>query len=172
MTLKLTLISIAMSCALMACTNAEPPRASTSENTEIALSDVPQSVSEVVMAARSDFKMSEVVKKVRDGRVYYDVEGELPGGEEIEFDVLMTEQGPQIVEIQRDIAFEAVPQKAREITEKANKDNLEIVRVIESIQTDNSIIYEVFVADHPGDPRFEVHVQGGKAKLLAARWEH
>ena len=172
MTLKLTLISVAISCALLACSETDAPRASASENTEIALSDVPQSVTDVVMTARSDFMMNEVVKKVRDGRVYYDVEGQLPGGEEIEFDVLMTEQGPQIVEIQRDIAFESVPQNARDVTEKANKDNLEIVRVIESVQTDKSIIYEVFVAGHPGDPRFEVRVQDGKAKLLAARWEH
>ena len=42
---------------------------------------------------------------MRDGRVYYDVEGELPGDVEIEFDVLMTEQGPKIVEIQRDIVW-------------------------------------------------------------------
>ncbi len=172
MILKRTLISIAATCALLGCSKTEAPRASATENTEIALSDVPQSVSDVVMAARTDFTMTEVVKKVRDGRVYYDVEGELPGGDEIEFDVLMTEQGPQIVEVQRDMAFADVPQNAREITTKANTDGLEIVRVIESVQTDESIIYEVFVKGHPGDPRFEVRVQDGQAELLASRWKH
>ena len=49
-----------------------------------------------IAADSPNFKATEVLKKVRDGRVYYDVEGELPGGEEIEFDVLMTKNGPEI----------------------------------------------------------------------------
>jgi len=45
--------------------------------------------------------------------------------------------------------------------------------VIESVQTsDNSIIYEMFVADHPSEPRYEVQISDGKATLLAERAEH
>ena len=140
--------------------------------TEVALSDVPQAVKDVVTAARGDFQMAEVLKKVRDGRVYYDVEGEVSGGVEIEFDVLMTEQGPKIVEIQRDLAWADVPLSARHVVDEANKDTLEIVRIIESLQTDQSIIYEVFVAGQSDGPRFEVQAKDGQVKLLPERWKH
>ena len=161
-----------MSCALSSCSQSDAPRSNAAVTTEIALSDVPQSVREVVMATRADFEMAEVLKKVRDGRVYYDVEGELPGGEEIEFDVLMTEHGPKVVEIQRDMAWGDVPSNARKVVDAANKDNLEIVRIIESVQTDQSIIYEVFVAGHSDGPRFEVQTKAGDVKLLPERWKH
>ena len=168
--IKLTLITL--SCLLMSCSQADVPRSNAAVTTEVALSDVPQSVKDVVKAARADFQMSEVLKKVRDGRVYYDVEGELPGDVEIEFDVLMTEQGPKIVEIQRDIVWSDVPSNARKVVDVANKDNLEIVRIIESVQTDNSIIYEVFVAGHSDGPRFEVQAKAGEVHLLPERWKH
>jgi len=168
--IKLTLITL--SCLLMSCSQADAPRSNAAVTTEVALSDVPQSVKDVVKAARADFQMSEVLKKVRDGRVYYDVEGELPGDVEIEFDVLMTEQGPKIVEIQRDIVWSDVPSNARKVVDVANKGNLEIVRIIESVQTDNSIIYEVFVAGHSDGPRFEVQAKAGEVNLLPERWKH
>ena len=172
MTYKATLIAIALAGVVASCTQSEAPRASTDEVTEIALPDVPKSVSDVVMAARDDFTMTEVLKKVRDGRVYYDVEGELPGGAEIEFDVLMTSDGPQIVEVQRDIAVADLPVDVRRLVDGANKDALNLVRVIESTQTDSSIIYEVFVDGQKSDPRFEVQVTEGVSKLLTSRWEH
>ena len=155
-----------------AAASVEAPRASAVEISEVALSDVPQSVNAVVGAARPDFTITEVLKKVRDGRVYYDVEGELEQGDELEFDVLMTENGPEIVEIQRDLDWSAVPDNARASADAVNSDNLEIVRVIESTQTDGAIIYELFVAGHPSDPRFEVRVKDGVADVLASRWEH
>ena len=170
---RLLKLSLFTSLALMACSQAsEAPRVSADVVTEIALSDVPQSVQAVVTAARADFTMTEVLKKERGERVYYDVEGELASGEEIEFDVLMTEAGPQIVEIQRDILWAQVPAGARALVDGANKDGADIVRVIESRQTDDSIIYEIFIAGHKSDPRFEAQVKDGKATLLPERWEH
>jgi len=166
------LISTLLLLALPNCSQTEAPRSSAAEITEIDLSDVPENVVQTVMTKRPDFEMVEVLKKVRDGRVYYDVEGRLPGGDEIEFDVLMTESGPEIVEIQRDIPWSDVPQHARALVDEANTDNMEIVRIIESVQTDNSIIYEVFIAGFPSDPRFEVRVAQGQAELLPERWEH
>jgi len=161
-----------MSYALSSCSQSEAPRSNAAITTEIALSDVPQSVSDVVMAARADFEMAEVLKKVRDGRTYYDVEGEVSSGIEIEFDVLMTEHGPKIVEIQRDLAWGDVPQKARTVVDTANTDNLEIVRIIESVQTDDSIIYEIFVTGQSDGPRFEVQTKDAQVKLLPERWKH
>lgn len=166
-------LSLILVMALTACSQqAEAPRANADVVTEIALADVPQSVQALVTTARSDFTMSEVLKKERGDRVYYDVEGELASGEEIEFDVLMTASGPQIVEIQRDILWTQVPADARAIVDSANKDGLEVVRVIESAQTDSSIIYEIFIAGHKSAPRFEVQVKEGQSALLPERWEH
>ena len=172
MTYKTALFCFAAACLVANCTKSDAPRASATEVTEIALSDVPQTVRALVSTTRPEFETTEVLKKVRDGRIYYDVEGELPNGDEIEFDVLMTENGPQIVEIQRDLNWDAIPLVAQAAADDANADNLEVVRIIESIQTDSSIIYEFFVAGHPSDPRFEVQVQDGVAKILTARWQH
>ena len=163
---------IFMSCLAAGCSKTDAPRVSAAEVTEIQLSDVPQNVKTLVMAERDGFEMVEVLKKVRDGRTYYDVEGELPSGDEIEFDVLMTANGPEIVEIQRDILWSQVPSKARSFVNAANTDELEIVRVIESVQTDDSIIYEIFVAGHKSEPRFEAQVKDGETTLLTSRWKH
>ena len=154
--------------------SAEPaPRKSAVEITEIPLADVPTEITEMVTAAYPGFTPVEVLRKVRDGKTYFDVEGELEGGSELEFDVLMTAAGPEIVEIQRDIDPRLVPTIARKILDDANSENLEVVRVIESVQTeDNSIIYEVFVDGHPSDPTFEIQVDGEEAKLLAERAKH
>ena len=85
---------MAVAFAISSCATTDAPRASATDITEIALADVPASVNKVVAANSPDFTATEVLKKVRDGRVYFDVEGELPNGEEIEFDVLMTDNGP------------------------------------------------------------------------------
>ena len=61
---------------------------------------------------------------------------------------------------------------ARKVVDVANKGNLEIVRIIESVQTDNSIIYEVFVAGHSDGPRFEVQAKAGEVHFLPERWKH
>ncbi len=155
-----------------ACAETETPRTSPAQISKLALSEVPQSVRELVNTTRPDFTMNEVIKKIRDGRVYYDVEGLLANGDEIEFDVLMRDDGPEIVEIQRDLEWDTVPENARAIVNEANADSLEIVRIIESIQTDNSIIYEIFVASQPSEPRFEVLTKDGNVELLPSRWKH
>ena len=164
-----------MACSLMACSGgAEAPEASAAKNVEIELTAVPANVSKVVMAASPDFKMAEVVKKVRDGRTYYDVEGELPSGEEIEFDVLMTDKGPKVVEIQRDIALKAAPRPVRRAVRKANTKKLKVVRVIESKQAEsNEIVYEIFVDGKPETPYFEVSRTGkGPAEVLTKPSKH
>lgn len=150
-----------------------PVRVPTSDANVIPLTDVPEDVTSMVTTAYPGFTPVEVIKKVRDGKTYFDVEGELKGGNEIEFDVLMTDAGPEIVEIQRDINPRLIPTNVREILDDANSENLEIARVIESVQTnDNSIIYEIFVDGQPAEPSFEVQVIGEEANLLAERAEH
>lgn len=140
--------------------------------TEMALQDVPASVKALVNETQADFVISEVFKKERGLRIYYDVEGELSDGSEIEFDILMSTSGPEIVEIQRDIVWNTVPDAARALVEAANKNDDDISRVIESTQTDGAIIYEIFIDGHSSDPRFEVWSKESNYKLLSTRWEH
>lgn len=113
----------------------------------------------------------EIQKKTRDGKVYYDIEGELSDGSELEFDVLMTPAGPEIVEIQRDLAFEVIPASVQGLVLKASGGDMP-ARIIESVQVDDSIIYEFFLEGKPKDPAFEVKFSGGEASLLTERWEH
>ena len=139
--------------------------------TELQPSELPAGVTAVVMAERTDFTPLEVEMKVRDGRTYYDIEGKLSSGEEIEFDVLETKDGPQVVEIQRDLAWEQMPVEVQAKYSNAVGDE-EPVRIIESIQTDGSVVYEFFVDGQPKDPKHEIRTHAGKVELLDKRWEH
>lgn len=139
--------------------------------TSIAVTDLPASVSAAILEQRPDFAAEEVQQKIRSGRTYYDVEG-LASDKEIEFDILMTDNGPVIVETQRDLTWSSVPEDVREIYARETG-AAEPVRIIESIQTDGAIIYEMFVEGVPDDPSYEIRVtEGGPPELLSGRWEH
>ncbi|ACT60486.1 hypothetical protein [Hirschia baltica] len=140
------------------------------EITDLAAADIPVDIVNLVTIASPGLQIGEAQKKVRDGRTYFDVEGETAEGEEIEFDVLMTENGPEIVEIQRDLAWSEVPEIASQAALEVGDVNP--VRVIESKQPDGSIIYELFAEGQPGDPAMEVRVVDGVAEVLAERWPH
>ncbi|MGB3626429.1 MAG: hypothetical protein WA989_11385 [Henriciella sp.] len=139
--------------------------------TELDLSALPASVTAAIAAERPDFEVEEVMKKVRDGRTYYDVEGELGDGSELEFDVLMEGENARIVEIQRDLEWSDVPEDVRTVAPDAS-DGAEPVRTIESTQTDGAVIYEFFADGQPSDPAWEVRVRGGEVELLDERWMH
>lgn len=134
----------------------------------VAVKDLDPAVVAVVTAAAPGIVITEAEHKPRDGRRYYDVEGRLPNGSEIEFDLLLTASGWQVVEVQRDIAWADAPAPVRAATPKGATP----VRVIESKQTDGSIIYELFAAGQPKDPAIEVMWKNGQAKVLAERWPH
>lgn len=139
--------------------------------TEIEPAALPASVTAAIAAERPDFEVEEVLKKVRDGRVYYDVEGEVADGSELEFDVLINGEEAQIVEIQRDLAWSDVPEEVRNVALSASE-GADPVRTIESTQTDGAVIYEFFADGQPSDPAWEVRVHGGEVKLLDERWVH
>lgn len=141
------------------------------EITEVSPSELPQSVVQVIASERPDFKIVEVLKKVRDGRVYYDVEGELADKSELEFDVLMDGQAANIVEIQRDLEWEQVPSQVQTAALTASNGKVP-VRIIESKQVDQSIIYELFAEDDPSDPAMEVRSDNGEVEVLGERWPH
>jgi len=171
---KKTIICGLFASVIVGCGGADTSQTRTEETTQVQLKDVPEDVKNVVMSMSPKFEMVEVLKKQRDGRTYFDVEGELPSGKEIEFDVLMTDDGPKVVEVQRDITWKAVPRGAKRVVRKANTDKDKIVRVIESKQADTgTIIYEIFIEGHPEKPRFEVSVAGNlPAELLDTPWKH
>ncbi len=87
--------------------------------TPVAAADLPPAVVAVVTAAAPGLKITEAEFKEREDRRYYDVEGVLPDGAEIEFDLLETGGTWKIVETQRDIAWSATPQPVRDAAVKA-----------------------------------------------------
>jgi hypothetical protein len=127
----------------------------------------PSDVSAAVKAAMPQMTIADAELKERDGRRYYDVEGTLPDGSEIELDMLQTAQGWQVVEIQRDIAWTAAPAPVRAAAPAARP-----VRVIESKQNDGAVVYELFAEGQPKDPAIEVMWKDGQAKVLTNRWPH
>jgi hypothetical protein len=136
--------------------------------TDLTLEEIPAEVRALAHGAAEGFRISEVQKKIRDGRTYYDVEGELPDGSELEFDILMTPAGPEIVETQRDIAWADAPESVR-----AAAPGVAPARVIESTQTDGMVIYELFARGRPADPAIEIALRpDGTVDLLKERWLH
>ena len=140
--------------------------------TPVAAADLPPAVVSVVTAAAPGLKILEAELKEREGRRYFDVEGVLPDGAEIEFDLLETAGKWKIVETQRDIAWTATPQPVRDAAVKAVP-KVAPVRVIESAQDDGTVIYELFAEGQPKTPSLEVSwKKGGTAKVLTEVWPH
>ncbi len=139
--------------------------------TEVDVATLPAELRAVVNTAIPGMQIAEVEKKEREGRVYYDVEGKRADGSEVELDVLQEGAGYQIVEIQRDIPWGDAPQIARDAA-KAGGLDFEPVRVIESTQTDGSVIFELFSEGKPDKPSKEVRVADGKAEVLTEEWKH
>ena len=139
----------------------------TSGKTPVALADVPAEVLAAAQAARPGFLPAEAESETREGRLYFDVEGRLPDGSEIEFDIMEENGAWRVVETQRDIAFASAP-AAVQAAARAHDPALAPTRVIESVQADGLIIYEVF----EGARKLEVKWDGRTAELLAREWAH
>jgi hypothetical protein len=138
----------------------------------LSAAQLPREVAAAVAAAAPGLTIVEAELKERDGRRYYDVEGKLADGSDLELDLLETPQGWTVVEIQRDISWSAVPEAARDAATPAWKAATPPVRVIESKQTDGQIIYELFAAGKPQTPALEVSFKDGAAKVLTEVWPH
>lgn len=139
--------------------------------TEVAVSDLPPDLMALVANAVPGIQVQGAERKQREGRVYYDVEGQRADGTEVELDVLKEATGYSIVEIQRDIPWSDAPEFVRSAATASEK-AFEPVRVIESKQTDGSIIYELFAQGAPARPSLEVRVVDGKAEVLEEEWQH
>lgn len=140
--------------------------------TPSATSIVPDDVRAAALAVRPGMTITEAELKEREGRRYYDVEGTMPDGAEIELDMLETPQGWQVVEIQRDIVWADAPDSVRAAA-AAKRPGFVPVRVIESAQADGSaVIYELFAEGQPATPALEVIVKDGQASVLTEAWPH
>ena len=137
----------------------------------VATSAIPAEVVAVVKAAQPTMTIQEAELKEREGRRYYDVEGTLPGGAEIELDLLQTPKGWEVVETQRDIPWAEAPHLVHAAAAAPSK-GVAPVRVIESKQNDGMIIYELFAPGQPKTPAVEISWKDGVAKLLTETWPH
>ncbi|MNJ01322.1 hypothetical protein D3C73_1609250 [compost metagenome] len=45
-------------------------------------------------------------------------------------------------------------------------------RIIESVQTNGIVIFELFAPGQPVEPAAEIRFENGKASLLSKRWPH
>lgn len=133
--------------------------------------EIPPEVAARVKASMPQMTITDAELKEREGRRYYDVEGRLPDGSEVELDLLQTPGGWEVVEIQRDVAWAATPASVQAAAAAAWR-GPDPVRVIESKQTDGAIIYELFAPGRPETPSLEVMLKAGEAKVLQETWPH
>lgn len=163
-------VIVAAACSPAPAPTPDAPPAPTSI-TPTAVADLPEAVRAAVLAARPGMIILEAELKERDGRRYYDVEGTLDGAG-LELDLLETPTGWQVVEIQRDLAWTAVPASVQAATATARA-GFTPVRIIESTQADDgSVIYELFADGQPATPALEVRVREGRAEVLKEVWPH
>lgn len=172
-------LSSALPLVFLAACSSEPesagngvlPAGPTTEINAVATDALPPELAALVERTVPGMAIDEVERKEREGRVYFDVEGRRPDGSEVELDVLQENGGFRVVEIQRDIAWAAAPLPVREAAAAA-PGAFAPDRVIESTQTDGSVVYELFAPGRPGEPAMEIRSREGKAEVLGERWAH
>jgi hypothetical protein len=134
----------------------------------VAATDLPAGAREAVLARVPGMTIAGAERKLRDGMIFYDVEGTRPDGSEVELDLLEEKGRFTVVEVQRDIAWAGAP-AAVIAAAKAAPDAFTPVRVIESTQADGAVIYELFAAGKPDEPAAEIDWKDGKAALRRER---
>jgi hypothetical protein len=116
--------------------------------------------------------LSEAEYETRDGNEYYDVGGSLPDGSELELDITRIDGVWTVVETQRDIELETIPEAvAKALHRKVPGWSAD--RIIESDQADGVVIYEFFGKDADGQEiKIEVKFEGVQAEVLVDDWAH
>ena len=146
--------------------------ASLSEKYELAVSDIPAEVLNVINEARPGVNVTGAEKELKHGNTYIDVETLDDEGNEIEFDMLLDGDDWKIAEIQRDLALSELPEVVESLfTSEAN--GMKPARIIESDQGDGIIIYEFYLVSNEGlETKKEVKFSGGEAEILKEEWKH
>ena len=145
----------------------------TSGKEDVPLAQVPAEVLAAAQAARPGFTPAEAERETRDGRHYFDIGGTLADGSEVEFDIMEEGGSWRVVETQRDIDFAAAPAPVRQAT-AARDAGFAPTRVIESVQQDGLVIYELY-GPQGGDPqgrKLEIRWDGTRAEVLTREWAH
>ena len=167
----LALAFLSAACGQPAQENAD--KVETTGKSEVPIAQVPAEVLAATHAARPGFTAQEAKRETRDGREYYDIEGKLADGNEIEFDIMQANGRWAVVETQRDIAYATVPALVRKAV-SAKDGQFAPGRVIESTQQDGVVIYELFGPDgaDPLGRKVEVKWDGRAPELLTKEWAH
>lgn len=170
--------SILLLSAIAACSGpseepSDPPKVATSGKHDVPVADVPAEVLAAANAAREGFTILEAEAETRDGRRYYDIGGTLPDGTQIEFDVMQEGGQWRVVETQRDVALAETPQPIREVLIDHDA-AFTPTRIIESVQADGVVIYELYGPDgsDPQGRKIEVKWDGKSADILTREWKH
>ena len=146
---------------------AERNRVQSSGKVPVRLADVPPEVLAAAEAARPGFVPAEAEAETRDGRRYFDIEGRTVDDKDIEFDIMEENGVWRVVETQRDIAFATAPRPVRAAARGADP-SLAPTRVIESVQADGLVIYEIY----QGERKLEIRWNGRTADVLTREWAH
>src|SRR5690606_10762906 len=144
---KVQFAFIPLALAVVACS---PPAPETAQQ-DPAASPVPEDIAALALAAvpRINITSGELADDEYDGT------GTLPNGDEVEIDLVRSNGGWTVLEIQRDVAWSSVPEPVRAAAAAA-PDSFEPVRVIESAQAeDGSVVYELFRTTGGGGPAME-----------------
>jgi uncharacterized membrane protein YkoI len=168
-------------CAVAACSaeapepkaDSQPAKVQTSGKVDVPLNQVPAEVPAAAKAEQPGFTPAEAEAETRDGRRYFDVEGKLADGSELEFDIMEEGGRWRVVETQRDIDFSAAPAPVRQAS-AAHDASLVPTRVIESKQQDGLVLYELYAAAgaDPQGRKVEIKWDGTKAEVLKKEWAH
>lgn len=140
--------------------------------TDIAEAEVPTGALDAAREAVPGFIFAEAEAEMRDGTSYIDLEGQRPDGEDVELDLRLDDGAWRVVEIQRDISAGDLPALvASALPPEAPGSSA--ARIIESLQTDGRIVFEVFHVDSEGDEqKTEILYDGSTAVLLDEEWVH
>ena len=152
----------------------KPAKIGSTLNEKVALDigQIPASAMNEIQAIKPDFVVEQAEKEFKHGNVYLDIEGEVDGSE-IEFDMLQTESGWKVVEVQKDLTWDQLPDNVAAALEM-DSPAFEPKRIIESVQFGTEItIYEFYAVHADGtESRKEVKVEHGAATVLDEEWTH
>ncbi|MDO6748149.1 hypothetical protein [Gilvimarinus sp. 1_MG-2023] len=139
---------------------------------EITSESVPAQALEEIQKLAPGFVLKEAEKESKHGNQYLDLEGVTAAGAEIEFDMLLNEQGLwQVVEIQRDLTLADCPEPVQAVYAQHFAEQTP-QRIIESKQMDGVIVYEFYFVEGEKTHKNEIKLDGDKATLLEKEWAH
>ena len=164
--------ALLLTCALTFVAAATLAAVQSSGKQSVELDNVPSAVLDLLSKHSPGFQPEAAEYEVRDGRVYYDIEGPGPDGREVEFDLTRIDGAWTVVETQRDIEPGAAPAAVQGQLKKEFP-NFRPRRLIESDQGSGIIIYEYFGPAADGsDTKIEVRYEAGEAEILEEEWVH